>query len=291
MPLDASVIIPTYDDWHVLQICLDCLAGQSVDPGRFEIIVGNNNASPDIPAWLKLSANARIIHVSKPGSYAARNAAMREARGEALFFTDSDCRPDPHWIRNGLAALAALRPIDRIAGAVQLFPKGKAWNSAELYDYVHSLRQDNYAGKGWCATANLVTRRAAFDLVGPFDETSFSGGDKDWGLRATGLGSQIVFSQDTLVRHPARESFSDLAKKHRRLLGKTHQLEVARGERQKSTVSFLVPGSGHLNAIAKDVRLTEAEKVSVFWVGYRLRLVAFVELVRLRYLSGKPRRS
>lgn len=291
MTLEATVIIPTYEDWGVLQKCLDCLAQQSIALNRFEVIVANNNASAEVPAALQLPPNARVIHVPKPGSYAARNAALREACGEALFFTDSDCQPDRRWIESGLATLAGLGPIDRIAGAVELFPKGKIWTGPELYDRLHWLRQDAYARKGWSATANLVTSRAAFDLVGPFNEESFSGGDWEWSLRATELGSLIVYNHETLIRHPARENFAVLAKKVRRLVGRQHQNEVAMGRKRRSTASHLLPKSGDLGKIAQNSGLSEAEKMRILWVECRLSLVAFVEIFRLRYLSGTPTRS
>lgn len=291
MTIEASVIIPTYDDWHVLPKCLDCLANQSVGLDRFEVIVANNNASAEVPADLKLSPNARVIHVPKPGSYAARNAAVREANGKTLFFTDSDCLPDRHWIENGLSILAGLGPIDRIAGGIELFPKGDTWTSPELLDRTFALRQGAYARQGWCATANLVTTRAAFDLVGPFNEDSFSGGDMEWGKRAAELGSLIVLSEKTLIRHPARADFAALAKKRRRLIGYLYGLEVITGVREEATVSYLFPSSDELGWTARDGNLTEVEKMAVFWVQYRLRLVAFREIFRLRYFGGTPTRS
>ncbi len=288
---EASVIIPTYDEWPILQNCLDCLARQSVALDRFEVIIANNNASSHVPATLRLTPNARVIHVPKPGSYAARNAAVLEARAEALFFTDSDCLPDRLWIENGLAALADLRPIDRIAGGIDLFPADKAWTALELYDRTYSLQQSVYAEKGWCATANLVTRRAAFDLVGPFNEDSFAFGDKEWGLQAQAMGSHITLSQSTLIRHPARGSFAALAKKVRRLTGNYHQCDLINGKRERSIASYLLPYGRGMARIARDERLSETEKLRVMWVHYRLNLVAFTEMFRLRYLSATPQRS
>jgi glycosyltransferase involved in cell wall biosynthesis len=288
---EASVIIPTYEEWDILQICLDCLAQQSIAQDRFEVIIANNNATPDVPATVRLPPNARIIHAPKPGSYAARNAAIHESRGKVLFFTDSDCQPDRQWIENGLSSLSRLGPTDRVAGAIDLFPKGASWTGPELYDLVHHMLQPVYVRWGWCATANLVTSRATFDLVGLFDEDSFSGGDWKWGGRASELGSLIQFSQETSIRHPARDSFAILAKKRRRVVGQLHDVEVLSGKKEYSTFGFLLPDFVELATTATDVRLTETEKMTVFWIQYRLRLVSFREFVRLRYLRGKPSRS
>lgn len=289
--LSASVIIPTYDEWPILQKCLDCLARQSLPLDQFEVIVANNNTSADVPAFLQLPPNARVIHVPKPGSYAARNAALAVAQADALFFTDSDCLPDRLWIENGLAKLAGLRPIDRIAGGIVLFPHGDTWTWTELYDRTLSMRQSAYAEKGWCATANLITRRAAFDLVGLFNEDGFSGGDREWGTRAQALGCVIIHDPDTFIRHPARGSFAELAKKVRRLTGNRHQIEVAKGARQRSTASYLLPNGKDLAKIVWSDGLSNADKLRVMWVQYRISLVIFAELVRLRYLSATPQRS
>jgi glycosyltransferase involved in cell wall biosynthesis len=292
MTLQATVIIPTFEDWAGLQANLDCLGHQSVAPEIFEVIVANNNLSAEVPPSLRLPVNARVIHVAKPGSYAARNAALREARADVLFFTDSDCEPDSRWIEAGLAAMAKLGPYGRVAGEVEIFPKGGNWTSVEIYDRVRWMRQEEFVTMGWCITANLVTRRAAFDLAGPFTEDRFSGGDREWNIRATELGAEIVFSADTLIRHPARASFADLAKKCRRLLGGQHYDERLGKRRTRPIASYLsFVKAGEIRRVFSDQKLNDLERVKLIWIGFRLGFVEFREAARLRYLSGRPTRS
>lgn len=292
MTLQATVIIPTFEDWAGLQTSLDCLGRQSVAPEIFEVIVANNNRSSEVPPSLRLPPNARVIHVARPGSYAARNAALREARADVLFFTDSDCEPDARWIEAGIAAIARLGPHGRVAGEVEIFPKGKTWTCVEIYDRVRWMRQAEFVRMGWCITANLVARRAAFDLAGPFAEDRFSGGDREWNIRATELGSELVFSPDTLVRHPARARFADLAKKCRRLLGGQHYDERAGMRPPRSMLSYLsFLRASHIRRICSDPGLTDLERVQLMWIGFRLGMVEFHEATRLRYLSGRPTRS
>jgi glycosyltransferase involved in cell wall biosynthesis len=233
-----------------------------------------------------------VIHAAKPGSYAARNVALREARGEVLFFTDSDCQPDRRWIEAGLAAIAPLGPLDRVAGAITLFPKADHWTTPELYDRVFSLKQDRYAEDGWCATANLVTRRAAFEEVGPFSESAFSGGDMEWGLRAKAMGSELVNCPEAIVRHPARDTYAELAKRCRRLMGGRHE-DVIRGRRPKrplrAYLTLLDPWE--VRQIMSHPGLTDLQRLQVLWVCLRIGIVAFTETARLRHFSGKPQRS
>ncbi len=292
MDLHATVIIPTFENWDGLQLCLDCLAGQSADPSLFEIIVANNNASPDVPLSLRLPSNARVIHAAKPGSYAARNVALAEARGAVLFFTDSDCQPDRRWIDAGLEGISRLDLHGRIAGEVVLFPAAEHWTAPELYDRIFSLRQSSFVQLGWCATANLVTRSAAFDQVGPFSEEAFSGGDREWGMRANDLGSELAFCPEVLIRHPTRASYAELIKRRRRLIGGVHH-DVRQGRSRyislRAYLSFI--SYGQIRTIMSFPGLTDGQRLQVMGVCFYLGFITFVEIVRLRYLSGKPERS
>lgn len=289
---EASVIIPTYKDWDTLQLCLDALAVQTAPADRFEIVVANNNRTPELPTTLRLPGNARVIHATEPGSYAARNAALREVRGDVIFFTDSDCIPDPGWIAAGLAQIATLGPVDRIAGAVELFAHGAVWTASELYDRVTWLRQEDYVNFGWGATANLVTRKAAFDLAGPFDGDTYSGGDREWNQRATAKGSAIVYGPGVKIRHPARATFAELAKKRKRILGGRHRIKVRKSwKKYLPPTGYLIPSVSATKRIFNHPGLTTWEKWQVWWVEYRLRIVTFTETVRLRFLSGDAKRS
>lgn len=292
MNLQASVIIPTFEDWAGLQTCLDCLAAQTAAAETFEIIVANNNPSPEVPATLRLPPNARVIHAEKPGSYAARNVALRQAQGAVLFFTDSDCQPDRRWIEAGLEAIAPLGPHGRVAGAIELFPKGAHWTAPELYDRILHHKQADYANRGWGATANLIAQRAAFDLVGPFNEDRFSLGDREWNTHATERGSELIYSAEALIRHPARSSYAELAKRCRRLMGGHHE-DALRGRLPKVPLRFYLSflNSWDVREIMSYPGLTDRQRLQVLWVCLRLGVVSFTETARLRYFSGKPQRS
>jgi len=290
--LEASVVVPTYKDWDALQGCLDALAAQTACAERFEVLVANNNADPLPPSGLRLPANARIVHVPAPGSYAARNAALREARGEVLFFTDSDCRPEPQWIAAGLVRMAGLGELDRIAGHVQLVSREPRWNLWELYDRSTWLRQEDYARAGWAATANLVTRRSAFDRVGAFDAGTYSGADREWNLRAQRAGGRIACAQEVRVLHPARASFAELAKKQRRTYGGRHALLASRSWRRLvPPLNYLLPSLKSARRVLRQRELAWRHKPLVFLVAWLLRLLCLWERLRLLVQGTTMRRA
>ena len=79
-----SVVVPVRDDPRIDDL-LDSFASQIGAP-PFEVLVALDGArrEPLVPASLP----ARLLRLPKRGPYAARNAAIREARGEILLFTD-----------------------------------------------------------------------------------------------------------------------------------------------------------------------------------------------------------
>lgn len=130
-----SVIIPTFNDWDQLKECLMALDNQSLDKDKFEIIVANNSPSSPIPE-MAFPENAIMINEPKPGSYAARNAALVVAKGEIIAFTDSDCIPDPNWLATAYDIFSIQSDVERIAGKINLTfksQKNHLWNATKRY--------------------------------------------------------------------------------------------------------------------------------------------------------------
>ena len=93
----VSVIIPVLNDAPRLRTCLDALESQTFDL-PFEVLVVNNGSSDDPASVLRAFPAARLLHEQQRSSYAARNTGVRQARGEVLAFTDSDCIPAEDWL-------------------------------------------------------------------------------------------------------------------------------------------------------------------------------------------------
>jgi len=212
----VSIIIPTYNDWFRASLCLNSLSVQTFPADKFEIIVVNNNPKDHIPADLILPSNCTVIDETKPGSYAARNAALRIAKGEIIGFTDSDCIADKDWIKN--AVLRFSDPtVQRIGGAIKIFFTNKNPSMVELHDKVFAFPQESYIQKGRAVTGNMFSRKVVFDQIGLFNDTILSGGDLQWGTLANDNGYPIVFAPDVIINHPARPSLHELIKKQKRV--------------------------------------------------------------------------
>ena len=82
MSLRVSVVVPTCGRRELLERCLDALERQSLERGRYEVIVIEDRERRG-PAW-------------------ARNQGWRRSRAPVVAFTDDDCVPAPDWLLRGL---------------------------------------------------------------------------------------------------------------------------------------------------------------------------------------------
>ena len=305
LPL-VSVIVPVYNDTDRLKKCLEQLESQPYPTQSYEVIVVDN-ASDESPATAaEPYAHARLIGETKPGSYAARNAALDQAKGDFLAFTDSDCLPYPDWLAQGVKALMRMEGYGVVAGHVEInFRRLGKPNWVELYDSVTSLNQKRWAQhRHFAATANAFTHKSVFDRIGLFNEALKSGGDNEWGNRAAAAGYQIVYCPEAVVTHPARSRFGQVLVKRRRLVGGELEKRLDGISRQDDAGRFfrlghlvkvvwrsLLPHRDEMGIICRDRKLTGRwQRVKVATVFVVLHYMTVLERICLRLGRDTERR-
>jgi GT2 family glycosyltransferase len=113
-----------------------------------------------------------LMREDRPGSYAARNAAIARARGEFFAFTDADCVPEPYWLKQAQEAMHATGGA--IAIGPRVCPQDSSLGVHLLQDYEiakmeHILKQlPSRFAFGLCG--NMIVRADVFRRVGMFDE-------------------------------------------------------------------------------------------------------------------------
>jgi glycosyltransferase involved in cell wall biosynthesis len=165
-----SVIVPVYNTAPYLERVVAALLAQDFPRRDYELIFvdnGSNDGGPDI---LARYPEISLLHEPERGSYAARNRGIREARGEILAFTDSDCFPQP----GGLQSIdSAFRQASKQVLLGPRLPAGGSRGAWLLADY------DNRKAELICAaqepeiffgyTNNMAVRKTAMDRFGPFE--------------------------------------------------------------------------------------------------------------------------
>jgi glycosyltransferase involved in cell wall biosynthesis len=288
----VSVIMPVYNDYRRLELCLAALSEQSYK-GEVEIIVADNNSSDFDDSVIAKYPNVTKIIESKPGSYAARNKALPLINGQLVAFTDSDCIPSVDWLKNGVSLMQS-QQASLIAGNVEIFfenPSDKP-NWVEIFESILAFPQKENAALGRSVTANLLITKDALTKAGDFEEDTFSGADYQFTRRATSQGFKIVFGDNVTVKHPARCSIAQIRKKARRVVGGFYELrKVDTNMDQQFSVKVLIEDAlppFHALRVCLDTRKSKGlswahifKALSIAWHNKLYRLY-----LKLSLLSG-----
>ena len=290
----VTIIVPTYRDWARMALCLQSLAAQTYPASLVEILVVNNEPSDPPPHDLCAPANCRILDEPKKGSYAARNAAVKEATGDIVLFTDSDCRPEPDWCAQAVAFLATHKEVRRMGGDIRLGTNEGPTTVADVYESAFAFPIRKYVGRGWAPTANMGVWRDTFDRVGTFQDGFYSGGDGEWGRRAQQHGFPIGYCPEAVVTHPAR-SLSDILRKRRRISGARLRRRIEEHGRLPEMIGFVFRALRRLlpptSPVKHLVRLKSAPirlRWAAYFFIYYLRLDNEVTRARILFLNAEP---
>jgi glycosyltransferase involved in cell wall biosynthesis len=215
-----SVIIPTHNRPASLRAALDSLAGQSLAPALFEVIVVDDGAGDGAAVAAGRRGPLTTVAVRRPGQGAtrARNLGGRLSQGELLVFLDDDITLDAGTLEAlAVSCLAAPRRV--VLGRLRL-PDGKP-DPSNAYALPSPRDGQGSAGPlhfAACKSGLLAVRRADFFALGLFQDPS--GGwpnwdDVDFGYRASRAGYQLWLEPRAgAVHHDA--AISDLPGARRR---------------------------------------------------------------------------
>lgn len=292
----VSVLIPVYNDDR-LKGCLEALAAQTLPRDRFEVLVIDNGSKEPQHDLVTAYPFARMLSEPTPGSYAARNRALPEARGDVIAFTDADCVPDPRWLEAGLAMIDAAPGPIVIAGRVDVFAKVPGRPTAvELIDIAFAFDQKRTVeASRYAVTANVITPKAVFDRIGTFDQTLLSGADGEWSQRAAAAGIPVVYGHDAAVAHPARAGMGEILRKRRRTVGGRMQRgkNRGRGAKLRAAMGKVLPSASR---IARGRRRLKEQGygglawVRMAWIEVLMHYAGVAEYARIRMGGVAERR-
>jgi hypothetical protein len=291
LPL-VGVVIPVFNDWSGVQLCLRALAAQRYPRERLRVRVVDNGSS-DWPAQPQFPLPVEVMHHSLPGSYGARNRAALGWNVDLLAFTDADCRPDPQWLTEAVQAWQGQASANcLLAGRIVLEARDVAApTAAEQLDQILGFDQSRTVRRGgFAVTANLLVPQPCFERLGGFDASTRSGGDKDFCRRALAAGCSLHVASGALIRHPARQ-WPELLHKQRRIVG--GQLSLADptvAARLAVLWRALRPLVSESVRVCRAPRLPLPRRAQLLLLVVRLRMAVLQEWMRLQALDQQPLR-
>jgi glycosyltransferase involved in cell wall biosynthesis len=171
----VTAILPAFNRASSLPRAIDSVLAQSY--ADIELIVVDDGSTDETPQILdRYRGAARILRQGNAGPYAARNLALRHARGELVAFIDSD----DAWLPDKIARQVPLmRPgVALVYGDIVIVgaPRDDAPPSSRTgFARVHPHRgyvAGNLAWGNFVPTCTALVRRTALEEIGGFDEKS-----------------------------------------------------------------------------------------------------------------------
>ena len=199
--MDVSVIIPAYNAKKTIANCLDSLSSQNYK-GKYEIIVvddGSKDATKQIAGNF---AKVKLLMQNHAGPAKARNLGAKNAKGEILIFTDSDCIADKNFISE-MAKPFSNREIAGVQGRYkcrqkELIARLIHLEIEERYEHMQKQKYIDFIGSYAAAyRKNEFLKAHGFDASFPMA----SGEDTDLSFRLSAMGKKMVFAQKAIVWH------------------------------------------------------------------------------------------
>lgn len=203
----VSVVIASYNVERHLARQLEALAAQQC-PWPWEVILADNGSTDRTLAiaeeFRERLPQLRVIDASsRRGAAAARNSAVRVARGEWIVFCDADDEVAPGW----LAAMArGLSEHPSVAARLDHERLNAPW-SRSVRHLQTGLSQTSTPFLTYTYAAALGVHRSAHDLVGGFDESLWLAcEDRDYCYRLQLAGVPLTLVPEALVHYRHRDT-------------------------------------------------------------------------------------
>jgi len=170
----VSIVIPTSNSEKTLPLCLQSIKDQTYL--NVEVVVVDN-CSMDDTAQIAKKFGTKVLLLASERSY-ARNLGAKEARGDFIFFVDSDMELTPTVIEECVATC-----INEDTDAV-IIPEVSVGEG--FLAECRKMEKETSVGDKF-SEAPRFFRKEVFNSVGGYDENLVSGEDFDFGTR-TGKG-------------------------------------------------------------------------------------------------------
>ncbi|MBN2119589.1 MAG: glycosyltransferase [Candidatus Omnitrophica bacterium] len=200
-----SVITPVYNAEKTIEDCIKSLLNQDYPKTRYEVIVVDNN-SVDNSERIINSYPVQFIKCVEKGSYVARNMGARNAKGEILAFTDSDCVASKDWLKV-IASSFSQNNLVAVQGPGNITLQKNLKVKVECF--VRKMTENNF----WGDTKNLAVRKDVFNEAGGFKDF-FTGCDTLFLNTLILKKYNVKFNKNMVVFHTFPTNLVSLIKKN-----------------------------------------------------------------------------
>lgn len=195
-----SVVIPNYNGSSTIRECLRAVFSSDYD--NYEVIVVDD-CSTDGSLDIILEFPCRIIQLKNhAGTSFARNRGAEEARGEILFFTDSDCLLMPETLKKVGESIRQLGRGVIVGGTYTRLSYDRRFFSDFQSVFINYSETKHLNSPDYVPTHAMAIYKKDFISMGGFKEDFLPIlEDVEFSHRAKRQGYRLVISPDIQVQH------------------------------------------------------------------------------------------
>jgi GT2 family glycosyltransferase len=218
----TSIVIPTYNGWKHLGLCLGTLEETLPEPFEGEVVVVDDASGQETQALLEdwesreSRLNLKVVrNRSNCGFTDSCNRGAAAAEGEFLVFLNDDTLPQLGWL-SALLRTFREHPDAGAVGGKLLYPDGSLQEAGNVIfrdgsganfgrgDYASDDPLYNYVREvDYCSAALLATPRALFEEIGGFDERYRPAyyEDTDYCFAVHARNRNVLYQPESVVVH------------------------------------------------------------------------------------------
>jgi glycosyltransferase involved in cell wall biosynthesis len=210
-----SVVIPALNSAATISGTLSSIFSNEIRREKFEVLLVDNG-SCDATVEKAKEFPVKICHCSRKGIGPPRNLGIREAQGDVVIFTDSDCIVKEDWISKISDFFEGHPDADGVGGPV--FPYHHSQNKiqdltgkifVEDQRYTQSMRRIRFGSmSGLIFGSNSAYKRNVLVKYGGFIEPG--GSNLELSLRLVANGKSLFFDPNMRVYHIFPSSLKDI---------------------------------------------------------------------------------
>ncbi len=209
-----SIVIPTYNASKFMPALLESIFKQAVDD--MEVIVVDDCSTDNTLEIVKEYA-VRVVQMEKNGGPArARNRGVKEARGDIIFFLDSDVVVMDGTVREVQDYFEQNPSSKCVIGVCATEPLNKGFvpRYMAMFEYIHLYNARDSKLSVFAPRCGAI-KKDLFEGVGGYDE-SYTGADvEDFELaRRIMKTDDILLNPKMLVRHQFVNNFEEAVRNY-----------------------------------------------------------------------------